>query len=153
MASSRRMALGLAWVVLVAGCGGSATGDAPDSKLARAERSLQAELEEAADHLGLAAEPGEVVSPTRCDAGKRQEVTSGYRIRLRLSGDQEQVLRQAARFWRRRGHRVRVLGRHGRFPAVFATADPGWTYGLQLFPDRGEALLSGGTPCLPDPQP
>ena len=150
MASSRRMALGLAWVVLVAGCGGSAAGDAPDSKLARAERSLQAELEEAADHLGMAAEPGEVVSPTRCDAGKRQEVTSGYRIRLRLSGDQEQVLRQAARFWRRRGHRVRVLGRHGRFPAVFATADPGWTYGLQLFPDRDEALLSGGTPCLPD---
>jgi hypothetical protein len=47
---------------------------------------------------------------------------------------------------------VRVLGRHGRFPAVFATADPGWTYGLQLFPDRGEALLSGGTPCLPDPK-
>jgi hypothetical protein len=152
MASSRRMALGLAWVVLVAGCGGSAAGDAPDSKLARAERSLQAELEEAADHLGLAAEPGEVVSPTRCDAGKRQEVTSGYRIRLRFAGDQEQVLRQAARFWRRRGHRVRVLGRHGRFPAVFATADPGWTYGLQLFPDRGEALLSGGTPCLPDPK-
>jgi hypothetical protein len=152
MASSRRMAIGLAWVVLVAGCGGSAAGDAPDSKLARAERSLQAELEEAADHLGMAAEPGEVVSPTRCDAGKRQEVTSGYRIRLRLSGDQQQVLRQAARFWRRRGHRVRVLGRHGRFPAVFATADPGWTYGLQLFPDRGEALLSGGTPCLPDPQ-
>jgi hypothetical protein len=152
MASSRRMALGLAWVVLVAGCGGSAAGDAPDSKLARAERSLQAELEEAADHLGLAAEPGEVVSPTRCDAGKRQEVTSGYRIRLRLAGDREQVLRQAARFWRRRGHRVRVLGRHGRFPAVFATADPGWTYGLQLFPDRGEALLSGGTPCLPDPK-
>jgi len=152
MASSRRVALGLAWVVLVAGCGGSATEDAPDSKLARAERSLQAELEEAADHLGLAAEPGEVVSPTRCDAGNHQEVTSGYRIRLRLSGDQEQVLRQAARFWRRRGHRVRVLGRHGRFPAVFATADPGWTYGLQLFPDRREALLSGGTPCLPDPK-
>ena len=152
MASSRRMALGLAWVVLVAGCGGSAAGDAPDSKLARAERSLQAELEEAADHLGMAAEPGEVVSPTRCDAGKRHEVTSGYRIRLRFAGDQEQVLRQAARFWRRRGHRVRVLGRHGRFPAVFATADPGWTYGLQLFPDRGEALLSGGTPCLPDPK-
>jgi hypothetical protein len=151
MASSRRMALGLAWVVLAAGCGGSAAGDAPDSKLARAERSLQAELEEAADHLGMAAEPGEVVSPTRCDAGKRQEVTSGYRIRLRLSGNRQQVLRQAARFWRRRGHRVRVLGRHGRFPAVFATADPGWTYGLQLFPDRGEALLSGGTPCLPDP--
>jgi hypothetical protein len=151
MASSRRMALGLAWVVLAAGCGGSAAGDAPDSKLARAARSLQAELEEAADHLGMAAEPGEVVSPTRCDAGKRQEVTSGYRIRLRLSGDRQQVLRQAARFWRRRGHRVRVLGRHGRFPAVFATADPGWTYGLQLFPDRGEALLSGGTPCLPDP--
>jgi hypothetical protein len=151
MASSRRMALGLAWVVLAAGCGGSAAGDAPDSKLARAERSLQAELEEAADHLGMAAEPGEIVSPTRCDAGKRQEVTSGYRIRLRLSGDRQQALRQAARFWRRRGHRVRVLGRHGRFPAVFATADPGWTYGLQLFPDRGEALLSGGTPCLPDP--
>src|SRR3954447_12239920 len=151
MASSRRMALGLAWVVLAAGCGGSAAGDAPDSKVARAERSLQAELEEAADHLGMAAEPGEIVSPPRCDAGKRQEVTSGYRIRLRLSGNRQQVLRQAARFWRRRGHRVRVLGRHGRFPAVFATADPGWTYGLQLFPDRGEALLSGGTPCLPDP--
>jgi len=152
MASSRRMALGLVWVVLMAGCGGSDARDAPDSKLARAERSLQAELEEAADHLGMAAEPGERVSPTRCDAGKRQEVTSGYRIRLRFAGDQEQVLRQAARFWRRRGHRVRVLGRHGRFPAVFATADPGWTYGLQLFPDRGEALLSGGTPCLPDPK-
>ncbi len=152
MASSRRMALGLAWVVLLAGCGGSAEGDRPDTKLAHAERSLQAELEEAADHLGITADPGEPVRPTRCDDGKRAEVTSGYRIRLDLSGDSEEILRRAARFWRRRGHRVRVLGRHGRFPAVFATADPGWTYGLQLFPDRGEALLSGGTPCLPDPK-
>jgi hypothetical protein len=68
-ASSRRMALGLAWVVLVAGVRRLGGGRRSDSKLARAERSLQAELEEAADHLGLAAEPGEVVSPTRCDAG------------------------------------------------------------------------------------
>ena len=151
MASSRRMALGLAWVVLAAGCGGSGARDAPDSKLARAERSLQAELEEAADHLGMVAEPGERVSPTRCDAGPRQEVTSGYRIRLRLSGDREQVLRRAATFWRRRGRTVRIESPMGRFPAVFATADPGWTYALQLFPERGEALLSGGTPCLPDP--
>ena len=89
------MALGLAWVVLVAGCGGSAAEDAPDSKLARAERSLQAELEEAADHLGMAAEPGERVSPTRCDAG----VTSGYRVRLQLTGDRELILRRAARFF------------------------------------------------------
>jgi hypothetical protein len=152
MASSRRMALGLAWLVLLAGCGGSAEGDQTDSKLARAERSLQAELEEAADHLGIPADPGERVAPTRCDDGARAEVTSGYRLRLDLSGDREEILRRAARFWRQRGHRVRVLGRHGRFPAVFATADPGWTYGLQLFPDRGEALLSGGTPCLPDPK-
>ena len=149
MASSRRMALGLAWVVLLAGCGGSAARDAPDSKLARAERSLQAELEEAVDHLGMAAEPGERVAPTRCDDG---DVTSGYRIRLRLSGDREEVLRQAARFWRRRGRTVRIESPKGRFPAVFATADPGWTFALQLFPERGEALLSGGTPCLPDPQ-
>src|SRR3954454_19801461 len=106
MASSRRMALGLAWVALVAGCGGSGAREQPDSKLARAERSLQAELEEAADHLGMAAEPGERVSPTRCDAGPRQEVTSGYRIRLRLSGDREEILRRAARFWRRRGRTV-----------------------------------------------
>jgi hypothetical protein len=152
MASSRRLALGLAWAALLAGCGGSAAGDAPDSKLARAERSLQAELEEAADHLGMAAEPGELVSPTRCDAGPRQEVTSGYRIRLRLSGDREQALRQAASFWRRRGRKVRMESAKGRFPAVFATADPGWTFALQLFPERDEALLSGGTPCMPDPQ-
>jgi len=146
MAPSRRLALGLACVALLAGCGGSAAGEAPDSKLARAERSLQAELEEAADHLGMAAEPGERVSPTRCDAG----VTSGYRVRLQLTGDRELILRRAARFWRARHRRVRTM--HGGFPAVFATADPGWTFALQLFPERGEALLSGGTPCLPDPQ-
>jgi hypothetical protein len=139
----RAVVLGL---VLLAGCGGSAQRDAPDSELARAERSLQAELEEAADHLGLPAEPGENVTPTRCDEG----VTSGYRIRLQLTGDREQILRRAARFWRARHRRVRTMD--GRFPAVFATADPGWTYALQLFPERGEALLSGGTPCLPDPQ-
>src|SRR3954468_14951072 len=151
MASSRRMALGLTLVGLLAGCAGSGAGDRPDSKLARAERSLQAELEEAADHLAMAAEPGERVAPMRCDAGARQEVTSGYRIRLKLSGDREEVMRRAARFWRRRGRAVRTVSRRGRFPAVFATADPGWTFALQLFPDRGEALLSGGTPCLPDP--
>ena len=44
-----------------------------------------------------------------------------------------------------------MVGAKGTFPAVFATADPGWTFSLQLFPERGEALLSGGTPCLPDP--
>jgi hypothetical protein len=141
----RSVVLGLVWVVLLAGCGG-AEKPAGDSRLARAERSLQADLEEAADHLGLPAEPGENVSPTRCDEG----VTSGYRIRLELTGDREQILRRAARFWRARHRRIRKLD--GRFPAVFATADPGWTYALQLFPERGEALLSGGTPCLPDPQ-
>ena len=45
-----------------------------------------------------------------------------------------------------------MVGAKGSFPAVFATADPGWTFSLQLFPERGEALLSGGTPCLPDPR-
>src|SRR3954451_18895945 len=151
MASSRRMALGLAWVALLAGCGGSGAREQRDSKLARAERSLQAELEEAADHLGMAAEPGERVAPTRCDDGAHPTVTSGYRIRLQLSGNREQVLRRAARFWRRRGRSVRTESARGRFPAVFATADPGWTFALQLFPDRGEALLSGGTPCLAAP--
>lgn len=152
MAASRRVALGLAWVVLLAGCGGDPPG-ADDSKLARAERSLQAELEEAADHLGTAAEPGERVAPTRCDDGKRPEVTSGYRLRLKLDpGDTERLLRRAAAFWRGRGRTVRVVSRNGRFPAVFATADPGWTFALQLFPERGEAVLSGGTPCLPDPK-
>ena len=45
-----------------------------------------------------------------------------------------------------------VVGPASAFPAVFATAEPGWTFSLQLFPERGEALLSGGTPCLPDPR-
>jgi sugar phosphate isomerase/epimerase len=154
MASSRHMALGLAWVVLAAGCGGS--GDeprAPESKLARAERSLQAELEAAVDRLGMTAEPGERVAASRCDDGARQDVTSGYRVRLRIDGgDTEELLRRAAGFWRERGRAVRVVSRTGAFPAVFATADPGWTFALQLFPERGEAVLSGGTPCLPDPE-
>ena len=154
MASSRHVALGLAWVVLAAGCGSSAAGGerAPDSELARAERSLQAELEAAVDHLGLPAEPGERVAPSRCD-GARETVTSGYRVRLQTTrGDTEELLRRAARFWEERGRRVRVVGRKGAFPAVFATADPGWTFALQVFPARDEAMLSGGTPCLPDPE-
>jgi hypothetical protein len=152
MASSRHVALGLAWVALAAGCGSSAAGEsAPGSELARAERSLQAELEAAVDHLGVSAEPGERVVPSRCD-GAREAVTSGYRVRLRMTqGDTGELLRRAARFWEDRGRRVRVVGRKGAFPAVFATADPGWTFALQLFPERGEAMLSGGTPCLPDP--
>jgi hypothetical protein len=154
MASSRHVALGLAWIALSAGCGGGsepAAGRGGTSELARAEGSLQAELEAAVDHLGLAAEPGERVAPVRCDDSTRKDVTSGYRIRLRMVGDDERLLREAADFWRDRGRRVRVVGRKGAFPAVFATADPGWTFALQLFPERGEALLSGGTPCLPDP--
>jgi hypothetical protein len=154
MACSKHVALGLAWVVLAAGCGGS--GDeagAPESKLARAERSLQAELEAAVDRLGMTAEPGERVAASRCDDGARHDVTSGYRVRLRIDGgDTEELLRRAASFWRERGRAVRVVGRTGAFPAVFATADPGWTFALQLFPERGEAVLSGGTPCLPDPE-
>ena len=153
MASSRRMALGLAWVALLAGCGGGSAGEDQDSELARAERSLQAELEAAVDRLGVAAEPGERVAPSRCDDGARQDVTSGYRVRLQMrDGDTEELLRQAAAFWRERGRSVRVVSRTGPFPAVFATADPGWTFALQLFPERGEAMLSGGTPCLPDPE-
>jgi hypothetical protein len=145
----RRTALALAWVALLAGCG-SADTSSGDTRLGRAERALQAELEAAADHLGIAAEPGERVSPTRCADAGRAKLTSGYRIRLELSGHRERLLRRAARFWRGRERRVRVM--RGRFPAVFATADPGWTFALQLFPKRGEALLTGGTPCLPDPQ-
>jgi hypothetical protein len=154
MAASRQMALGLAWLALAAGCGGGAQrADGGSSELARAEASLQAELEAAVDRLGMAAEPGERVAPTRCDDGARQDVTSGYRVRLALpGGEHDAVLRRAEAFWRERGRRVRVVSRTGAFPAVFATADPGWTFALQLFPERGEAVLSGGTPCLPDPE-
>ncbi len=150
------MVLGLAWLALAAGCGGD-DGRAADasgtSKLARAEASLEAELEAAVDRLGMPAEPGERVAPTRCDDGARQDVTSGYRVRLKLVGDdQGELLDRAEAFWRERGRTVRVVSRRGAFPAVFATADPGWTFALQLFPERGEAVLSGGTPCLPDPK-
>jgi hypothetical protein len=147
------MALGLAWVALMAGCGGAGAEPADDSELARAEQSLRVELEEAVDRLGMASEPGERVAPTRCDDGARDDVTSGYRVRLKLDRrDADELLLQAERFWRDRGRKVRVVGRNGPFPAVFATADPGWTFALQLFPERGEAMLSGGTPCLPDPE-
>jgi hypothetical protein len=156
MASSRRMALGLAWVVLAAGCGGSSGGGGArptDSKLARAERSLQAELDAAAEHLGMTAEPGQRVAPTRCDGRAPNTVTSGYRVRMALGeGDTEALVRRAEAFWRERGRDVRVVRPKGTFPAVFATAEPGWTFSLQLFPKRGEAMLSGGTPCLPDPE-
>jgi hypothetical protein len=158
MASSRHMALGLAWVALAAGCGGGSGGageraSAGESELARAEQSLRVELEAAVDHLGMPADPGERVAPTRCDDGARQDVTSGYRVRLQLTGGStDELLRRAERFWRERGRSVRVVSRKGAFPAVFATADPGWTFALQLFPERGEAMLSGGTPCLPDPR-
>jgi len=146
------MALGLAWVVLLAGCGGSGSGPT-DSRLARSATSLQSELEAVAYHLGMTAEPGEPVAPTRCDDGPRGEVTSGYRVRLKLhDGDTDALLERAAAFWRERGRTVRVVSRRGPFPAVFATADPGWTFALQVFPRRGEAVLSGGTPCLPNPQ-
>src|SRR5918997_6132833 len=104
MASSRRMALGLAWLALAAGCGGGGEEPRPasgrTSELARAEGELQAELEAVVDRLGLAAEPGERVAPVRCDDGAREDVTSGYRVRLRLAGDREQHPRAAADFWR-----------------------------------------------------
>jgi hypothetical protein len=149
------MALGLAWVLLAAGCGGDEADRAAagtPSKLARAELSLQAELEAAVDRLGMSAEPGERVAPTRCDDGAREDMTSGYRVRMSLRGaDQQALLDDAKAFWRERGRHVRVVSRRGRFPAVFATADPGWTFALQLFPERDEAVLSGGTPCLPKP--
>jgi hypothetical protein len=150
------MALGLAWVALAAGCGGGGDGErasADTSQLARAERSLQTELEAAVEHLRLPAQDGIRVAPTRCDDRAAARVTSGYRLRLEMAGgDTEKLLRRAAGFWRERGRHVRVVGAKGSFPAVFATADPGWTFSLQLFPERGEALLSGGTPCLPDPR-
>jgi hypothetical protein len=152
------MALGLAWVALVAGCGSGGeakpkAGAGSASPLAHAERSLQSELEAAAEHLGMTPEPGERVAPTRCGDRPAGDVTSGYRLRMKLSaGDVERLLDRAEGFWRERGRAVRVVGPKGPFPAVFATADPGWTFSLQLFPERGEALLSGGTPCLPDPE-
>ena len=96
------------------------------SKLARAERSLQAELEAAVDHLGMAAEPGERVAPTRCDDGTRQDVTSGYRIRLRFAGDQEQMpaagRRLLAPAWppRARGRPPRRASRRSSRPPIRA---------------------------------
>ena len=148
------MALGLALVALAAGCdGGVEPGSGGSSRLAHAERSLQAELEAAAGRLDLAAAPGERVAPTRCDDRAAAAVTSGYRLRTAIgAGDTEELLHRAAAFWRERGREVRVVASKGAFPAVFATAEPGWTFSLQLFPERGVALLSGGTPCLPDPK-
>lgn len=100
MASSRQMALGLAWVALAAGCGGGDRGAEPGSgepsKLATAERALQTELEAVVEHLGVAAQAGTRVAPTRCDDRARNDVTSGYRLRLKLSaGDAEELLRRA----------------------------------------------------------
>ena len=155
MASSRHMALGLAWVALAAGCGSGDSKPKADSgsQLARAERSLQAELEAAAEHLGMTPGPGQRVAPARCGDRPAGDVTSGYRLRMKLSaGDAERLLDRAQGFWRERGREVRVVGPKGAFPAVFATAEEGWTFSLQLFPERGEALLTGGTPCLPDPK-
>jgi hypothetical protein len=154
MASSRSMALGLAWIALAAGCGGDdPKAKADGSQLARAERSLQTELEAAARHLGMTPEPGERVAPTRCGDRPGGDVTSGYRLRMKLgAGDAERLLPRTAEFWRGRGREVRVVGPKGPFPAVFATAEEGWTFSLQLFPERGEALLSGGTPCVPAPE-
>jgi hypothetical protein len=156
MDCSKPVALGLAWVALVAGCGsGRDPNPKPSgsSQLAHAERSLQAELQAAADHLGMTPQPGERVAPTRCNDRPAGDVTSGYRLRLKISaGDAQRLLDRAEGFWRERGREVRVVGAKGAFPAVFATAEPGWTFSLQLFPERGEALLSGGTPCLPDPK-
>jgi hypothetical protein len=148
------MALGVALVALAAGCGGGVEpGSGGPSRLADAERSLQAELEAAAGRLDLATAAGERVAPTRCDDRAAATVTGGYRLRLKMrAGDSEDLLRRAEAFWRERGRAVRVVGAKGAFPAVFATAEPGWTFSLQLFPERGEALLSGGTPCLPDPK-
>lgn len=156
MASSRPVALGLLLAALATGCGESSEPRAAGStELARAERSLRVELEAAAESLGPAvqAAPGERVAPSPCDDPRRREVTGGYRIRLRTGPGAQpaQLLEQAEAFWRKRGRQVRVRSRHGRFPAVFATADPGWTFALQVFTERDEALLSGGTPCLPDP--
>ena len=98
------MALALAWVALAAGCGsgGDREGAAADtSRLARAERSLQSELEAAVEHLGLPARDGVRVAPTRCDDRTANDVTSGYRLRLEMSaGDAEELLRRAAGFWR-----------------------------------------------------
>ena len=80
MASSRRTALGLAWVVLVAGCGGSGAGDAPDSKLARAEALAAGRARGGGRPSRNAGGAGRArLRRPRCDAGKRQEVTSGYR--------------------------------------------------------------------------
>lgn len=156
MASSRPVALGLLLAALATGCGESSEPRAAGTtELARAERSLRAELEAAAESLGPVVQvaPGERVAPSPCDDPKRREVTGGYRIRLALapSAEPAKLLEQAEAFWRERGREVRVRGRKGRFPAVFATADPGWTFALQVFPERNEALLSGGTPCLPEP--
>ena len=95
MASSRYVALGLAWVALAAGCGEAQRAASGASKLTRAETSLQAELEAVVDHLGMPAEPGERVPPVRCDDGARHDVTSGYRIHLKLHGDGEKYLDQA----------------------------------------------------------
>ena len=123
------------------------------SELARAEGSLQAELEAAVDHLGLAAEPGERVAPVRCDDSTRKDVTSGYRIRLRWpAATSRRCCAAPPASGASAAAASASSGRSGTFPAVFATADPGWTFALQLFPERGEALLSGGTPCLPDPE-
>ena len=102
----------------------------------------------------MPAEPGERVAPValrRRRAPRRDERLP--RAAEARGGDSEELLDRAEAFWRRARPRTCAWSsRSGAFPAVFATADPGWTFALQLFPERGEAVLSGGTPCLPDPR-
>ena len=155
MASSRHVALGLAWVALAAGCGGGGDADraaADTSQLARAERSLQSELEAAVEHLGMPAQDGMRVAPTRCDDRARADVTSGYRLRLKMGdGDTEELLRRAAGFWRERGRQVRVVGAKGTLPGGVRDRRPGLDVLAPALPRarRGAALRRHALPARP----
>lgn len=148
-------------LLLAAGCGatpspggaegGGGRGGAGDAggQLARAEARVRAELLAAAEAIGA---QGEAVrsepAPCREEDPATRRLTGGYRLEFALAAsDRDPALAAAARRWREAGHRVTRRG--GRFPAVLATTRAGETYSLQALPERGRAVLAGGTPCLP----
>ncbi len=160
-------------IASAAGCGdsgesressGGAAGDAPAAGgIERAERRLRSELEAA---LVAALDGGETpvleegVRRAPCEGlrGPTDAVSSGWRARIPVVGDDrgETLLERAAAHWRSEGFRVRAregeVGGGGQGDpgarAVFAERD-GYTLSLVLGRGTDAAVLSGGTPCVP----
>jgi hypothetical protein len=148
-----RVAVGVLLAVVLSGCGNdSATSTmpstmAPAENLDAAVERLRTFIHATVDEVlsGRPAEPAESNGRQLCDSEVNDDVFESYSLFITVPPEElSLVLERTKRYWEGSGYEDIDPG-----SGVNIRFDVGYVVGISGFPEEGEVLLGGSTPCFP----